>query len=118
MSDLCASTDGSRAKQSLQSTTALFLRKKHRYNQISLANSSTARRLPVSLLIAVVFFFCGCTAAFGPGYTIEKQEIRVHFLPSPEPHILIEANYTLRNTGNQPLAELEIRLPGRRRFKF
>jgi hypothetical protein len=83
-----------------------------------LATRSHARYFSLASLIAAPFFFGGCTAAFGPGYTIEKQEIRVHFLPSPESRILIEADYTLRNTGNQPLSALEIRLPGRRRFHF
>ena len=40
----------------------------------------------------------------------------MHFVPTPEPRILIEADYQLRNTGNQPLSLLEMRLPGRRRF--
>jgi hypothetical protein len=59
-----------------------------------------------------------CAAALGPGYTIEKQEIRVRFVSSPEPQIAIEADYQLKNTGNQPLHELELRLPGRRRFHY
>jgi hypothetical protein len=83
-----------------------------------LATHSNARIVPAFLLSAAAFWLTGCTAAFGPGYTIEKQEIRVHFLPTPEPHVVIEADYTLRNTGNQPLSELEVRLPGRRRFHF
>lgn len=58
----------------------------------------------------------GCTAAFGPGYTIVAQQISVQFAPSPEPMLRISAEYHLRNTGNQPLSSLELRLPGRRRF--
>ncbi len=50
----------------------------------------------------------------GPGYTIEKQEIRVQFVPKPEPRIRIEADYQLKNTGNRPLRELELRLPANR----
>lgn len=60
----------------------------------------------------------GCTAAFGPGYTIVAQEISVQFVASPEPMIRLNARYQLRNTGNQPLSSLEARLPGRRRFHF
>jgi len=40
----------------------------------------------------------------------------VHFLFAPEPKILLEADYQLRNSGSQPLSSLELRLPGRRRF--
>ncbi|SRR6266849_3344091 len=60
----------------------------------------------------------GCVAPLGPGYTIERQQVRVQFVAAPEPGIRIEAEYLLKNTGNQPLGELELRLPGRRRFHF
>ncbi len=69
-----------------------------------------------SLLAVAGLGTAGCVAALGPGYTIEKQEVRVHFLPDPQPRILVEADYHLRNTGNRPLSSLELRLPGRRRF--
>jgi len=59
-----------------------------------------------------------CVAALGPGYTIERQHVSVQFVAAPEPRIRIEAEYALKNTGNQPLSELELRLPGRRRFHF
>ena len=52
--------------------------------------------------------------ALGPGYVIEKQEIRVRFVPKPEPRIQVAADYYLRNRGTRPLQELELRLPGRR----
>ena len=52
----------------------------------------------------------------GPGYTIEQQEIRVHFDPAPVSKLHLDAQYRLRNTGNQPLISLELRLPSRRRF--
>jgi hypothetical protein len=75
-----------------------------------------SRFLLFSLLALVGLGTAGCVAAVGPGYTIEKQEVRVHFLPDPQPRILLEADYQLRNTGNRPLSSLELRLPGRRRF--
>lgn len=59
---------------------------------------------------------CSCTAALGPGYSIESQEIRVQFDPTG-PRIHVDALYQLRNDGNQPLAALEIRLPGRLAFQ-
>jgi hypothetical protein len=74
------------------------------------------RLLLFSLLAVAGLGMAGCVAALGPGYTIEKQQVRVHFLPDPQPRILLEAEYQLRNTGNQPLSSLELRLPGRRRF--
>jgi hypothetical protein len=70
------------------------------------------------LLACAVCCAGGCTAAFGPGYTIAQQQITVRFVPAPEPAIRIEGVYQLKNTGNQPLTSLELRLPGRRRFHF
>jgi hypothetical protein len=55
--------------------------------------------------------------ALGPGYSIEKQEIRVQFLPGPDPRIRVDSDYQLRNTGNQPLSSLELRLAGRLSFR-
>jgi hypothetical protein len=78
-----------------------------------------SRRLRTPLLLAgAVYCAAGCTAALGPGYTIVKQQITVQFVPAPQPVIRIEAVYQLKNTGNQPLTALELRLPGRRRFQF
>jgi hypothetical protein len=63
-----------------------------------------------------VIFTCGCASSFGPGYTVDKQDIEVHFVPGPPPHISVKSNYQLKNTGTRPFADLELRLPGRRRF--
>ena len=75
-------------------------------------------RLPLLLILVASIFAVGCTAALGPGYSIEKQEIEVRFLQAPEPTIQINATYHLRNDGIRPLTTLELRLPGRRRFHF
>ena len=76
-------------------------------------------RLSLFLSLSVVgYCVAGCAAALGPGYTIDKQEIRVRFIPDTQPVIRIEAEYRLRNDGNRPLSSLELRLPGRRRFHF
>ncbi len=74
-------------------------------------------RLLLCVILALVgFWVSSCAVALGPGYSIENQEIRVQFLPGPDPRIRVDADYQLRNTGNQPLASLELRLPGRRSF--
>jgi hypothetical protein len=72
----------------------------------------------VALLAAFSFCAAACVAPLGPGYTIEKQQIQVNFVAAPEPRIRIEADYVLKNTGNQPLNDLELRLPGKRRFHY
>ena len=73
--------------------------------------------LAASLGIASLWV-TSCAVPLGPGYAIEKQQIQVRFVATPEPRIRFEANYQLKNTGNQPLHELELRLPGRRRFRY
>ena len=70
------------------------------------------------LLASAAYCAAGCAASLGPGYTIVKQQITVQFVPAPQPVIRIEGVYQLKNTGNQPLTSLELRLPGRRRFHF
>jgi hypothetical protein len=70
------------------------------------------------LLCAAAYGAAGCVAALGPGYTVVGQELKVRFEPAPDPVIRIQATYQLKNTGNQPLSYLEVRLPGRRRFHF
>jgi hypothetical protein len=75
-----------------------------------------SRPLFFPFLAFAAFCLAGCTAALGPGYSVDKQEINVQFTPGPQPAIHVEANYRLRNNGNQPLTTLEMRLPGRRRF--
>ncbi len=89
-----------------------------RYNRSAL-KPSLRIRLPLTLLLAgAAYCVVGCAAAPGPGYTIVNQQITVQFVPAPQPVIRIEAVYQLKNTGNQPITSLELRLPGRRRFHF
>jgi hypothetical protein len=86
--------------------------------------------LPVTIFIVLrastppffsfTFLFCvacglaGCSGALGPGYIVEKQEIQVSFLPQPQPHIHIVAEYHLKNTGIRELDFLDVHLPSRR----
>jgi len=81
-----------------------------------LASGKNSRLLFSLSLLAAGYWAASCTAAFGPGYTIDKEEVRVHFVGDPQPDIHVEADYRLRNTGNRPLPSLELRLPSRRRF--
>lgn len=70
------------------------------------------------VVAAAACFQEGCGAALGPGYTIVKQQVSVQFISVPEPLIRVEGIYQLKNTGNQPLTLVELRLPGRRRFHY
>ncbi len=72
------------------------------------------RWLWVLTLSWCAWWMVGCAAPLGPGYLLEKQEIRVQFATGAQA-IHIEAEYRLRNTGNRPLRELEIILPAGRR---
>lgn len=89
-----------------------------RYNRFALASRLHLRLLVCPFVMAAGFWMASCTAALGPGYSIEKQEIRVQFDASPNPKIRVDSDFQLRNTGNQPLSSLEVRLSGRRRFRI
>ena len=49
--------------------------------------------------------------ALGPGYKIQKQNLELRFVPSPEPHLAVHATYQLINSGNQSLKAIRITLP-------
>jgi len=87
-----------------------------RYNRVALVSRLDLRLLVCPFLVAVGLWISSCAAALGPGYSIEKQEIRVQFDPGPPPRIRVDADFQLRNTGNQPLSSLDVRLSARRRF--
>lgn len=70
--------------------------------------------LAALLYVAVACALCACAASLGPGYLVERQQIQVAFLRQPEPVIHVIAEYHLKNTGNQQLDFLKVRLPGRR----
>jgi hypothetical protein len=83
-----------------------------------LAPRSYLRPLVCLLLAAVGFWVSSCAVPLGPGYSIEKQEIRVQFLPGADPRIRVDSDYKLRNTGNRPISSLELRLAGRLSFRI
>jgi hypothetical protein len=87
-----------------------------RYNRFALASQPNIRLLCWPFLAAAGLWISSCAAALGPGYSIEKQEIRVQFDPGANPLIRVDSEFQLRNTGDQPLFSLEVRLSGRRRF--
>jgi hypothetical protein len=53
----------------------------------------------------------GCAAAFGPGYTIEKQRVEVSYTQQAADHVSVRASYQLKNSGTKPLSTLEIQPP-------
>jgi hypothetical protein len=85
-----------------------------RYNEQAVPRSFTTFFLSVALMLCAVFWLVACAAPLGPGYIVEHQEIRASFTPQPAPVIHVAAEYHLKNTGNQNLSSLDVRLPGRR----
>jgi hypothetical protein len=69
------------------------------------------RLICAALLPVAALWTSSCAVPLGPGYTIDRQSVAVRFVPAPEPRIELTADYRLRNTGNQPLNSLELRLP-------
>jgi hypothetical protein len=86
-----------------------------RYNQHALRLPLHARLCLTALLAGCALWAASCAAPLGPGYVVEKQEIRVRFAPAAQ-SIRVEADYDLRNTGTRPIREMEILLPGGRRM--
>src|SRR5258708_13553108 len=85
-----------------------------RYNRGAVTRISIRSWRSIPFLLFVACGFAGCAASMGPGYLVEKQDIHVSFQSQPEPQIHISAEYHLKNTGNQDLDTLDVRLPGRR----
>jgi hypothetical protein len=53
----------------------------------------------------------GCAAAFGPGYTVEKQRVAVTYSNEAPDRVSVQASYSVKNTGTKPLNVLEIQPP-------
>lgn len=88
-----------------------------RYNQFALSLSHSNVLRSVALLAPLALWASSCAVPLGPGYTIEKQSVEVHFDPAEEPRVEIVADYLLKNSGNQALPSLNLRLPGPRSFR-
>lgn len=86
----------------------------HRYNEQVVARFVSGLLPSAVVVVSTAYWFAACAAPLGPGYIVEKQEIRVTFVPRPEARIRIAAEYHLKNSGNQELSSLDVRLPGRR----
>ena len=56
----------------------------------------------------------GCTAPFGPGYTIEKQRIEITYSLDAPDHIIVRGWYRVKNTGKRPLEEMALQFPPER----
>lgn len=59
------------------------------------------------MLISLV----SCAASVGSSYTVEKQNLAVHFLAEPQAHLEIDALFQLVASGTRPPEAIEINLP-------
>jgi len=90
-----------------------------RYNQIVLTTPMRSYFLFAPLLATSAIFAAGCVAAASAPATLSRASgSACSSFRLQARAIRIDAEYRLKNTGNQPLSELELRLPGRRRFHF
>jgi len=53
----------------------------------------------------------GCTAPFGPGYTIEKQRIEVTYSLDAPDRVAVRAWYQMKNTGTGSLQAISAEIP-------
>lgn len=73
----------------------------------------TRRFRPFSFLVLLAAqILASCAAPLGPGYSIKKQSLEVHYLAGDPPRLEIRSRYQLKNTGHRNLAALEVGLPG------
>jgi hypothetical protein len=82
-----------------------------RYNRAALFRAHSMRVSCTGFCAVAALCASSCAVPLGPGYTVEKQNVEVAFTSSPNPRIDVQAQFQLRNTGNQPLSALEIILP-------
>jgi hypothetical protein len=71
----------------------------------------TSRVFLPALAVLAAWTASGCTAAFGPGYTVEKQRVDVSYSQQTPEHVSVRASYELKNTGTRPLSVLELQPP-------
>jgi len=77
----------------------------------------SAKRLVPLLILSFGFYFLGaCSVSFGPGFSIQKQDLELRFVSSPQPHLALRCTYQLANFGNQPLQSLRLVLPAAESF--
>jgi hypothetical protein len=70
-----------------------------------------SRILVPTIAILAAWTASGCTAAFGPGYTIEKQRVEVSYTQQTPDRVSVRTSYELKNTGTRPLSVLELQPP-------
>lgn len=46
-----------------------------------------------------------------PGYQIKEEALSVHFISGDSPHLAVQVEYTLANTGSTPLHFIDVALP-------
>ena len=75
---------------------------------------SVSQRLRFSSLFVVLaaVLLASCAAPLGPGFSVKRQSLEIHYLPGDPPRVEIHALYQLKNTGNRDLASIEVGLPG------
>ena len=71
----------------------------------------TSRVLVPALAILAAWMASGCAAAFGPGYTIEKQRIEVSYSRQTADRVSVRARYSVKNIGTKPLNALDLQPP-------
>lgn len=75
-----------------------------------------ARALAPLTALFLAALLAACATPVAPAYVIEHQQLEVTYQGSPEPHLTIRGSYKMKNTGNKPLAALEVRLPETKPF--
>ena len=76
-----------------------------------MGRGSSLRALATIFVAAVPLFLSACAVPLGPGYTVEHQQLEVHYVAASPPRLAVQGSYRLKNIGNQELSFLDVSLP-------
>jgi len=76
-----------------------------------LKSNPFASRFAAALAGLLLLLTSACSVPLAPGYTIQRQQRQIQFLPGDPPQIRIQGDFAIQNTGNAPLSYLDVKLP-------
>jgi hypothetical protein len=86
-----------------------------RYNLRTL-NANLLRWIAAIPVLALALCAAACAVPFAPGYKIVKESREVRFVPGSPAALDVRASFTLRNSGTEALAFVDVILPAEQAY--